>query len=240
MSKSCVLILRPAPAGLELVQALNSISVSTVYFPVMNIIPVPVEKVKAEKLISFADIIIFISPNAVEFGAQYLKSYTKKIAAIGAGTELALKNKNKLVHIVPQAFNSEGLLAHDFMQDVANKNIVIIRGEGGREKLMQELTARGATVNYLEVYRRDLPVEKITVEILQKINLILITSQESLDNLLKLTPEHLQKDLRSKKLLVSSDNLKIAAQVKGFAFFSSLLKNASQHEIISYFIQTEK
>lgn len=240
MSKFCVLILRPAPQGLELVQALNSMHVSTIYFPTINIAPLPIEKTKAEKLILCADVVIFISPNAVEFGVPYLKNYTKEMAAIGASTELALKNKNKPVHVVPQEFNSEGLLSHACMQDVKNKNIVIIRGEGGREKLMQELTARGATVKYLEVYRRDLPIEKITAEMLQKINLILITSQESLDNLLELTPGYLQKDLLSKKLLVSSDNLKIAAQEKGFAFFSALLKSASQQDIINYFTQTEK
>ena len=40
---------------------------------------------------------------------------------------------------------------------LAGKNIFIIRGKGGRALLGDTLSARGAQVNYVEVYKRALP-----------------------------------------------------------------------------------
>jgi len=102
------------------------------------------------------DTIIFISPNAVEHGLNQLQSLSAlnsniQLATIGQGSAKALKSKlGKQPDICPQEnFNSEGLLATEAMQNVANKRILIIRGNGGREHLKNVLQQRGAIVEYL-------------------------------------------------------------------------------------------
>lgn len=54
-------------------------------------------------------------------------------------------------------YNSEALLDLSELQHVSQKNIVIIRGENGRNTLANTLEKRGAKVNYQDVYRRDIP-----------------------------------------------------------------------------------
>ena len=93
--------------------------------------------------------------------------------------------------IVPDAlFNSEALLEHSALQDVATKRIGIIRGEGGRDLLRSTLLERGAEVDYIDVYRRICPVTNLLplVKCQEQggIDIIALTSVEGLQNLFKL------------------------------------------------------
>jgi uroporphyrinogen-III synthase len=54
--------------------------------------------------------------------------------------------------------DSEALLQAPRLQAVRGENIIVFRGEGGREQLRQELEARGAKVSYAQCYRRVRPV----------------------------------------------------------------------------------
>ena len=73
------------------------------------------------------------------------------------------------------------------MQAVEGKNIIIFRGEGGREFLADTLKERGAQVQYAEVYRRAKPQtdSSALLQALQhgKVDIISITSNEALRNL---------------------------------------------------------
>jgi uroporphyrinogen-III synthase len=53
--------------------------------------------------------------------------------------------------------DSEALLSLPELRDVAGRRVLVFRGEGGREVLAAELTARGARVEYAECYRRERP-----------------------------------------------------------------------------------
>ena len=53
--------------------------------------------------------------------------------------------------------DSEGLLETARLQAVRGENIIVFRGEGGREHLRESLEARGARVRYAQCYRRVRP-----------------------------------------------------------------------------------
>ncbi len=137
--------------------------------------------------------VIFISANAVNFA---LKANSGKIArtkspdpllhsggfaAVGQSTATAMKMADLPVDLVPeQNCNSEALLEMPELQQVQGQNILIVRGEGGREQLATTLRDRGAEVNYLEVYKRTVPQinSSSIVNLLaqKKIDVITVTS----------------------------------------------------------------
>lgn len=101
-------------------------------------------------------IIVFISVAAVEFAHQIMPLnlwQNKCIIAVGTATQIALKSIGLLAY-TPEKHDSDGLLALPQLQDVQNQDVIIVRGNGGRELIAQELTLRGANVHYFESYRR--------------------------------------------------------------------------------------
>ena len=103
-----------------------------------------------------ADLIIFVSANAVRHGATLLAGrHDVPLAAIGPATARALAEAGHPVAVLPEGgFDSERLLADPGLRHPAGRRIVIVKGAGGRDQLEQELRARGAQVRNVEVYRR--------------------------------------------------------------------------------------
>lgn len=105
---------------------------------------------------------IFISQNAVNFSADWVKKSWPQwpshvqMFAIGAATANALKESfNVLTQCEPHhAMNSEALLQTPWMDSVAQRKILIFRGQGGRDHLKSVLETRGASVDYCELYCR--------------------------------------------------------------------------------------
>jgi uroporphyrinogen-III synthase len=109
---------------------------------------------------------------------------------VGKGSLKQLMLQNIKVDIAPDShFTSEGLLAHSELQVIKGKTILIVRGKGGREKLRNGLLERGAEVDYLEVYQRKnihYVLSELAVLKQQKISIIQVSNQESLDRLIPL------------------------------------------------------
>src|SRR5690606_18281206 len=107
------------------------------------------------------DMGIFVSPNAVRGALKYLgRSLPPRLTlvAVGPGTARALVDAGHDTVLVPDnEFNSEALLALPQLRNVQGKRVVIFRGESGRGLLREVLEARGAKVDYAEVYRREMP-----------------------------------------------------------------------------------
>jgi uroporphyrinogen-III synthase len=64
------------------------------------------------------------------------------------------------VHCPDDGDDSEALLALPALRDAVARpdaRVLILRGEGGRELLAERLREQGASVEYLELYRRFLP-----------------------------------------------------------------------------------
>ncbi len=119
-------------------------------------------------------ILIFVSQNAVAHGFDWIETYwpqfPDKVAclAVGAKTQEALAERlafyGRTLKVYapsdaegPMPMDSEALLSMPILQKVENEKILIFRGCGGRTKLFDELSSRGAIVSYCELYDRNLP-----------------------------------------------------------------------------------
>lgn len=141
------------------------------------------------------EIAIFVSSNAVEHGLQFADG--AQIAVIGPATAAAVSAAGRSVDISSgSGFDSESLLATADLFNVTGRRIRIIRGQDGRELLADTLRARGAQVDYLQVYERIAPLYSLDevqalVEIWEsgQINVVTAMSVASFRNLIELLPE---------------------------------------------------
>ncbi len=191
-----VLVTRPRAQAAELIAAMEKEGASVVCFPVIEVVPRDEHAVQVDVArLPDPDIVIFVSRNAVQYGMQYADS--AKMAAIGPSTATAIQATGHTVDICPrEGYDSESLLEEPALNDVSGKQILIIRGDTGRELLAETLAARGATVNYLCVYNRQLPIANpdlsAAVEARWRkgeISIITVMSVQTLNNLLALLPD---------------------------------------------------
>ena len=152
-----VLVTRPRTQATELVEAIEAQGGTAYCFPVIEISGF--EELDLQNSVAHLgkpDLVVFISRNAVEHGIRFTDD--AEIAVIGPATARAVEAAGRIVDIQPASgYDSEHLLAEPRMQNVEGQRVRIIRGNNGREKLAQELKARGAIVEYLSVYERRLP-----------------------------------------------------------------------------------
>lgn len=243
--KQRIMITRPAHQAGKLAGDITTAGGSSFLFPTLEICSTKLSSEDKQKIqhVSQYDIIIFISPNAIEHGLDQIQGLTDlpdtiQLATIGQGSAKVLKSKlGKQPDICPKEnFNSEGLLATTEMQNVTGKRILIIRGNGGREYLKQTLEQRGAIVDYLNVYQRIKPsVESSELEqYLQnnEIAAIVITSAESLKNLVEMTPQKVIVNLLQVPLLLINKRLIEFASKAGFENELIVATEASDEAIV--------
>ena len=198
-AKWCVAVCRPDPQGKQLAKRLTDIGYDAIAQPLFDIeAQTNSEEIKQILATKQPNIIIFISPAAVKFAQKALpiKNWKNIISrpiiymAVGKTTQTALRHCGINKVIVPKQENSEGMLALAELNHVNNENVLIIRGDKGRELLATTLTTRGANVTYLASYRkvwRKLTADKLALQWQKhKINAIVVTSVALLENLLAL------------------------------------------------------
>ena len=103
----------------------------------------------------------------------------------------------------------------------------ILRGEGGRELLAHTLRERGAEVEYLECYRRIMP-DGDPADLYQcwnekRVLLIIVTSNEALQNLFNMVNESHRSELLASTLVVVSQRAIKKAGELGFETNKPLL-----------------
>ena len=171
--------------------------------------------------------LVFVSANAVTMHSYYSDGVKMErfkpvpIAAIGKATALALAQAGLPVDLVPESgYNTEALLAMPQMQQMKGQSCLIIRGEGGREELATTLRSRGATVEYLDVYKRIIPaLDSSQVSLLlaqDKLDVITATSGDALQNLLIMLEEKNHQQLLEVPLVVISNRIGQIAANMGF------------------------
>ncbi|MDQ6618436.1 MAG: uroporphyrinogen-III synthase [Pseudomonadota bacterium] len=186
-----VLITRPARQAGALAQKVAAVGGTPVTFPAIVILPPadPVALRRAHDALHRFDYAVFVSANAVEFGAPDPARWPASLVpfAPGQGTAEALASVGITNVRVPVASqDSEGLLALPELMHADGKRVLIFRGDGGREELAQGLRARGAKVEYVACYRRDTPADAHGLDeafARSRIDAVTITSSEGIDNL---------------------------------------------------------
>ena len=162
-----VLITRPEHLSENLALAVRNFGGHTVNFPLLEIKTITEEsrisllKYAIKKLDDY-DILIFVSKNAVQYGAAIIKENWHKlpinseVIAIGPGTAKIASDFFGCEVLHPENGSvSEDLVTLPSLINVEGKRIAIFRGTEGREFLAGSLKARGAEVDYFEVYERN-------------------------------------------------------------------------------------
>jgi len=222
-----ILVTRPRAQSAALASLIGEAGGEAILFPAIEIAdPIDAGPARARlgRLESF-DWAIFISANAAERGLALLgRSWPGKVraAAVGAGTRRLL-----LEHGVPDVIapkgraDSEALLAMPEFDTVRGQRVAIIRGEGGREILRDELQARGASVEYVECYRRVLPQADpgplLSQWVRGEVHAVTVNSAEALSNLLAVVGEAGASRVRSAPLFVPHPRVGDEAQRQGIA-----------------------
>ncbi|MBV7317270.1 uroporphyrinogen-III synthase [Shewanella sp. NIFS-20-20] len=219
-----VLLTRPLGRNQAMAEVLTSMGIEHQVTPLLAVAPTPVEQhlLTPEQVLT-AEVIIFVSTNAVIYGQQALGQpwpSDKQYFAVGNATWQALTAAGITGLQAPDdCQETEGLLALPELQQVAGKQIVIVRGNGGREDLGIILKQRGAQVNFWQVYQRICPaIDGTATAIAWKkfgIDTIVITSGAVLDNLITLVPKDLFPWLQACHIIVPSNRVKSQAIAKG-------------------------
>ncbi|MFZ1570255.1 MAG: uroporphyrinogen-III synthase [Thiolinea sp.] len=218
-----VLVTRPAHQAGRFNELLLAAGAQPELFPVIAI-----ETVRAvpDSLLQINhaayDWVIFISANAVESSLKLLNQHASleklKIGAIGKQTAAVLGKYGLTKVITPETgFTSEDFLALNALQDLHNQQVLIVRGDAGRELLADTLRQRGANVVYANVYQRysiGSGAKLKQLHAAQSLDIICITSREILQNLLQLLDTETW--IYQLPLVVGSERIAAYAQRIGF------------------------
>ena len=225
-----VLVTRPVQQADNLCVLIESNGGQAVRLPTIDI-QQPDEKEKVTQLLddlSKFQIGIFVSRNAVQWTLSLCgdkKDQLQKLTLIATGVttaeELQQAGVGQPVYAKGQA-KSESLLDLSDLQNsvVRNKNIIIFRGQGGRELLASTLRERGAHVEYAEVYKRVCPhYDRSIIDSIwtfDKPDIIVTTSCEALQNLLDMLSSAQKEILLHKQLVTIGTRIVEMAKKIGF------------------------
>jgi len=190
-----VWLTRPAAQVSTLQQQLEQRGANVLCLPMLIIEPVTPTGVNKQRLLDLDryDLVFFVSSNAAALGldaiADYWPQYPAHIQnfAVGPGTAAVLQQRGLDVAFPTERMSSEAMLALPQLQYISGKQALIVRGVGGREILAEGLTARGASVDYAELYRRLAPNHDAATlrnhYAAHKPDAVVISSAEALDHL---------------------------------------------------------
>lgn len=195
-----VMVTRPTGQEAPLAASIRRMGGKPILFPGVRI--EPVDRTKLASVLSplaVVDLAVFVSPTAVRLGMPTLiERYGTldgvRIAAAGRSTAVELEKHGLTDVIVPDGpGGGEALAGCPQLKRMENRKVLVVRGEGGNEALETTLRTRGASVSFLECYRRRLPAADFAAvgPLLRdgRIGAWMATSGEILDNLLRLAGE---------------------------------------------------
>ncbi|MFK8043369.1 uroporphyrinogen-III synthase [Congregibacter sp.] len=224
-----VLVTRPAGQADSLITALGDAGFTPLHMPMLQIDaldPLPGAQRQRVLDLDLYTHVIFVSANAARLGMAQIQDYWPQLPAgqtfwaVGESTAMCLQAEGLEVSRPEQDMSSEGLLAMPGLSDLRLQRVLIVKGEGGRRFLEEQLRARGATVDSLECYRRGyaahdaLECQKLVLG--REPALILISSGEGLERLTGLLQPEEHTNLAVTTLLVPSERVAEQALILGW------------------------
>ena len=207
-----VVLTRPQADSERLSETLQNEGFQTRVMPIITIEAIPTAEQAPAPSLSDDALCIFISANAVRFGLPQLGSALARnsdltVIAVGNKTRNTLAAEGIQAQ-VPVRADSEGLLAMPALSAPDSRDVVIVKGEGGRELLASELTGRGARVTEWACYRRCWPEVDVSGLIEISAGLIFqVSSGEMVSRLSELLAGGGQADLFQSSIIVPSDRV---------------------------------
>ncbi|USD41034.1 uroporphyrinogen-III synthase [Vibrio sp. SCSIO 43135] len=233
-----VLVTRPDRQGRQLCQLLADVGIESIHHPLITIEPEPKLEQLSGKLGTF-DIVIAVSQHAVTYAHQAISSLQKNwpttplYLAVGQKTAQILSKASQQSVNYPHISDSEHLLAMEELGSVADKRILILRGNGGRELIFDTLVSRKAHVEYQQVYRRiNLPfMSEPTVSHWQSndVDTLIITSSGQLEHLYNQIDALYHSWLHALLLVVPSERIAADAKKMGFNHIISASSASNQN-----------
>ena len=162
-----LLLTRPAEESAALTSVLAEQGVFSSSLPLLDIAPIPTSDTMREVIqgLDRCCAVIVVSKPAARIGIDLLSQYwpqppALKWFSVGAATAQILEDHGLEVSFPADGDDSEALLELPLLREAIARpdpRVLILRGEGGRELLAERLRELGASVEYLQLYRRELP-----------------------------------------------------------------------------------
>lgn len=229
-----VVITRPLAQADALAQAVAALGRTAVIFPLLEIHPLsdtaPLQAALAD-LGSYA-LVAFVSPNAIDAGFALCSHWPVPLAVMGEGSRKALAQHGitSSTHTIISPLDtaqtdSQTLLQALDLSALRGKQVLIIRGESGRELLADELRAAGVLVTQVAAYRRAAP--ELTPALRSQLSALLdsqndwiVTSSEALRILAQLAQQVSGNagvaKMQQQKIIVPHTRIAETAQMLGF------------------------
>lgn len=171
-----LVITRPLGQTMKLGEMLRTHlpQIDQIHLPLLSIIPNidPVEAKRLRELLAIADLAIFVSPNAIECAMRLLDQAWPKNVPVGVvgGGSLEVLGRHGVTlaegyQVIapgdPDRWDSEGLWDELGKTGInwSGKNILFLKGIGGRPWLGEQFLHAGAKIHSIQTYRR-VPLDK--------------------------------------------------------------------------------
>ncbi|MDU5805503.1 MAG: hydroxymethylbilane synthase [Haemophilus parainfluenzae] len=215
--------------GKSAVEKLNQAGVVALHLPLLSIeagaelaqLPTKLNQLKS------GDYVFLVSQSAVDFADKTLKDIgfnwrqDLQYFTVGHRTAQHFSCQTECTVRYPiTSENTEGVLNLPQMTELTDKNLLILRGNGGRELLREQAALRGATVDTIECYQRT-PIsynneEQTSICIRSGVQTLVVTSLEILQALIEFVPENEQNWLKNCCLVTVSQRIADVAIQQGW------------------------
>lgn len=240
-----VMVTRPAHQAEAISRQLSMRGAHVIRFPTIAIRDLSQNPAQLETARRAADyqLLVFISANAVEYGMRALSKAgvdpgtLRAVAAIGPSTARQLHAHGIKARACPAQASSEALLKLDVVRRMQSPaRALIVRGQGGKEILAHGLRRQGVRVDYLEAYVREKPAAQPSAW-RDAPDLIMVTSQDSLQNLFAMTEEDKRMALLKTPVLLGSRSMLALHARLGFSAPAIVAQSPLDADMLTAFSQ---